>query len=136
MTWQRRRGSCGAIGFNSLLILYHHTHLANLPGILADGIRAGPLGWPDLADRAGCWLTTDDRSMAGRDVRIRLAIGCHERRLIHVPKILKLSPRDAANMDAIAVQAGQVNWRTFWIYECDVALNRFSKVEIATRAAA
>lgn len=74
--------------------------------------------------------------MAGRDVRIRLAIGCHERRLIHVPKILKLSPREAANMDAIAVQAGQVNWRTFWIYEGNIPPDHFTKIETATREAA
>jgi hypothetical protein len=80
---------------------------------------------------------SSDPHWIGRDVRITVKIASHDRRLHSMPRLMKrLSAKEIAAMDGIAVQAAQADWRTFWIYERDVALNRFSKVEIATRAAA
>jgi hypothetical protein len=70
--------------------------------------------------------------MAGRDIRIKLAIGCHDRKLLYVPKLLKkLSPQEIAAMDAIGVQAAhQGNWRDFYVYQGSIPIDRFTSIEM------
>jgi hypothetical protein len=67
---------------------------------------------------------------AARDVRIKLAIGCHDRKLLYVPKLLKkLSPQEIVRMDGTAVQAGS-DWRMFYVYQGNIDPNRFVSIEM------
>jgi hypothetical protein len=119
------------------VILYHFTSLWNLgnvgpDNILAVGLKAFPANWPDLLGRTVVWLTSDpdmpDGLCAQHDMRIALKIPSHDRKLIHVHKLLKKKlPQWAIdNLDRTSAQHGG-DWRTFYIYEGDIPLEYFHK---------
>jgi hypothetical protein len=125
------------------VILYHFTSLYNLQNvgpdnIMAVGLKAFPFDWIDLMGRQGVWLTTDPDLPGGlcahHEARIKLLIASSDRRLIHLPKLLRrLEPWEIENLDTTSAEVGG-NWRSFFIYEADIPPSHFRAVEFADPA--
>jgi hypothetical protein len=114
------------------MILYHYTSFYNLrnvgpENIVAFGLKAMPADWPELLGLKGVWLTTDP-DMPGilttcheREVRIRLVIPSSDKRLIHVPKLLRklLCPEERASLEA-GLNEVSTAWREWYFYQGDI----------------
>jgi hypothetical protein len=120
------------------MIMYHFTSLYNLgnvgpENIMAAGLKAHPLDWPDLLGLNGVWLTSSPdvpEGLSGQyEARIKVIIPSHDRKLIHLYRYLRkrLSLEAIANLDAVHGGA----WRTFYVYTGDIPLSRIQAIEYA-----
>jgi len=126
------------------VILYHFTSFYNLKNvgpenILAVGLKAMPVkNCPEgVIRQLRCvWLTTNSDLppifSSHAEVRIKLVIPSSDRRLVHLPNLLRkrLSPEQLARVDAETDRAG----RTFYVFFGDIPLDRFRAVEYADAA--
>ena len=128
------------------MIFFHFTSFYNLENvgpenILAAGLKAMPVkGWwakEAIGTIRRCvWLTTNpDMSplyASYSEVRISLVISSSDRRLVHLPKLLRKRACNELMTELDADTGG--HWRTFYMYLSDITLNYIRVVEYADPA--